>query len=63
MPASIFDLLTAQEGLPVRLTTTDYSDRNATDYVEYPGVILQSLMGQHTGPFVSGVVVTFLVRV
>ena len=63
MPASIFDLLSAQEGLPVRLTTTDYNDRNATDYVEYPGAVLQSVRAQHPGPEMAGVLATFLVRI
>lgn len=63
MPASIFDLLSAQEGAVVRLTTTNYSDRNAADYVEYPGVVLQSVVAQHAGPEMSGVLATFLVRI
>lgn len=63
MPASIFDLLSAQEGKTVRLTTTDYSARNAADYVEYPGAVLQSVRAQHPGPEMAGVLATFLVRV
>lgn len=63
MPASIFDLLSAQEGATVRLTTTDYGDRNAADYVEYPGAVLQSVRAQHPGPEMAGVLATFLVRV
>lgn len=62
MPASIFDLLDAQEGAAVRLRTTNYSDRNG-DYVEYPGTVLQSVAAQHAGPEMSGVLVTFLVRI
>ena len=63
MPASIFDLLSAQEGATVRLTTTDYNERNATNYVEYPGAVLQSVIGQHAGPEMQGVMATFLVRI
>lgn len=62
MPALIFDLLSAQEGTAVRLRTTNYSDRNG-DYVEYPGTVLQSVAAQHAGPEMSGVLVTFVVRV
>lgn len=62
MPASIFDLLTVQEGAIVRLRTTNYSDRNG-DYAEYPGTVLQSVAAQHAGPEMSGVLVTFLVRI
>lgn len=62
MPASIYDILDAQEGAIVRLRTTNYSDRNG-DYVEYPGTVLQSIAAQHAGPEMSGVLATFLVRI
>lgn len=62
MPASIFDLISAQEGAAVRLRTTNYSDRNG-DYVEYPSAVLQSVAAQHAGPEMAGVLVTFLVRI
>lgn len=63
MPASIFDLIDAQEGAVIRLTTTKYNARNDADYVEYPGAVLQSIVAQHPGPEMSGVLVTFLVRI
>ncbi len=63
MPESIFDLVSAFEGQPVRLTTTNYSDPNNSAYIEYPGAVLISLTANHPGPLISGVMATFLVRV
>ncbi len=63
MPASIFDLIDAQEGAVIRLTTTKYNARNDADYVEYPGAVLQSIVARQPGPEMSGVLVTFLVRI
>ncbi len=63
MPESIFDLLSAQEGQPVRLTTTKYDDRNVENFVDYPGAILLSLTANHPGPIMAGVNAVFLVRI
>lgn len=63
VPIAMVNLLSAQEGAAVRITTTGYSARNADDYVEYPSAVLESLVAPHPGPNARGVVATFLVRI
>jgi hypothetical protein len=61
LSAAEYDLIFAQEGQRVTITTPDYADRNG-DYVDYFGALCQRVSGQHEGPVVVGVTAEFLVR-
>lgn len=62
MTAAEFSTLFALEGQQVSLTTTNYTDRNG-DYIDYHGVEIKSVTGQHAGPVVQDVQIECLVRI
>lgn len=63
LSAAEWNVLAALEGAKVAITTPDYSDRNATDYVQYFGCDFERLSGEHSGPVFTGVTCEFLVRI
>ncbi len=63
LTAAQFDTLYAQEGAIVTLTTTDYTNPNSTNYVQYFGALFQKITAQHAGPAVGNVILEFLIKV
>ena len=63
LSAAEWNTLAALEGQKVSITTPDYGDRNAADYVSYYGADFERLEGRHEGPVMMGVSADFLVRV
>lgn len=63
LSASEWNTLSALEGAKVSITTPDYSDRNAADYVTFYNCDFENLSGSHDGPVITGVSADFLVRV
>lgn len=63
LSAAEWDVLSALQGQKVSITTPDYSDRNAADYVTFWGCDFEGLSGEHSGPVFTGVTAEFMVRV
>ncbi|MHC4687899.1 MAG: hypothetical protein ACYTEW_26865 [Planctomycetota bacterium] len=62
MPASEWNTIEALEGQQVTLVTTDYTDRNAANYVTYYNAMFTALTGKHEGPNMHNVRFEFLVK-
>jgi len=62
LSASEWNTLRSLEVANVSITTPNYSDRNAADYVSYYQVDFEQLSGDHQGPVMVNVVAEFLVR-
>lgn len=63
LAASEWNVLAGLQGQKVSITTPDYGDRNAVDYVTYFNCDMAELSGSHDGPVMTGVTAEFMVRV
>jgi hypothetical protein len=62
MPVSEWNTIEALEGQLVNIVTTDYEDRNNTNYKTYYSCRFTGLAGKHDGPNMTGVRFEFLVK-